>query len=168
MNPVEFLCKATCWIILFETTLSVFETKTVYETKPSNMSWHQLAENPQSLDSLYGTVPELENVELFAINLNREGEHIQLRFDLPTFPDKPPTRWHKDFNTVQLELSFWGIMNFEGKGWHRDMKAKIEIKSHNKGLEVLISNPEIDLRFLFQSEFFRIEKCLKSIVFETL
>jgi Immunity protein 50 len=122
------------------------------------MKWHQLAENPQSLDSLYESVPKLENVELFSINLNREGSQIQIHFDLPVFPDKPSTRWHKDFNTIQIQLSFSGVKEFKAQGWQRNMKVRIDIEKNNKNLEVVISNPEIKLKYTFQSEFLRIEK----------
>ena len=124
----------------------------------SIMKWYQLAQNPQSLDSLYETVPELERVELFSLNLNREREQIQIRFDLPCFPDRPSERWNKDFNTVQVQLSFWGVTGFEAKGWRSDMKVRIDIKERDNILEVLIANPEIDLRYTFLSEFLRIEK----------
>lgn len=122
------------------------------------MSWHQSAINRQSLDSLYETVPQLENVELFSLNLNREASQLQIRFNLSAFPDNPPTRWHKDFNTVQIQLSFWGIRNFEARGWQENMNVKIDIESRDKVLEVSITNPEIDLRFTFLSEFLNIEK----------
>ena len=122
------------------------------------MHWHQLAENPQSLDNLYKTVPEIENVELFSILLNRDGSKLEIRFDLPTFPDNPPARWHKDFNTVQIQLAFWGITGFEANGWQTEMKVKIDVKRHDEILEVIIFNPEIDLRYTFTSEFLRIEK----------
>ena len=122
------------------------------------MKWHQLTLNPQSLDSLYEVVPDLENVELFSINLNPEGSQIQISFDLPSFPAKPSNRWHKDFNTVQIQLSFWGITKFEAKGWQSNMKVKIDIKERDNVLEVLIANSEIDLRYTFLSEFLRIEK----------
>ena len=109
------------------------------------MKWHQLAINPQSLDSLYETVPELENVRLFSINLVREGSQIEIRFDLPAFPDKPSVRWHKDFNTAQVQLTFWGIRKFEGKGWQTDMKVKIDMNKNNELLEVIIAKICLDI-----------------------
>jgi hypothetical protein len=122
------------------------------------MSWHKLADNQQALETLYQTVPELEDIELFSLNLNREGSQLQIQFDLPSFPDNPSARWNENFNTLQIQLSFWGITNFEAKGWQENMKVKIDIKSHNKVLEVSITNSEIDLRFIFLSKFLRIDK----------
>ncbi len=40
------------------------------------------------------------------------------------------------------------------------MKVKIDIKTVDNALEVVIFNPEIDLRYAFTSEFLRIEKIL--------
>lgn len=122
----------------------------------SIMKWHKLALNPQSLDSLYENVPELENVELFSFNLHREGSRIQICFDLPSFPDYPPARWEKSFNTAQIQLSFYGVTNFKAQEWQENMKIMIEIKRDEKVL-VVVSNPQIDLRFSFSCDLLRIE-----------
>lgn len=121
------------------------------------MNWYQLAENPQALDSLYTTVPELENVELFSIYLHRDAARFQINFNLPIFPDKPSARWHKDFNTVQAQLAFSSITDFRAQGWFTRMKVNIEIKRRDGLLEVVIFNAELDLRYAFSSEFLRIE-----------
>ena len=119
--------------------------------------WHKLALNPQALDNLYETVPELDCVELFTINLNREGAKIQVRFDLQKFPDYPSARWQDRFNTVQIQLSFFEVTNFKAIGWHTIMKVKIGIKKDHETLIVVIFNSEIDLNFSFLSKNFRIE-----------
>ena len=121
------------------------------------MSWHQLALNPQSLDSLYDVVPALGSVELFSIELDRDSAQLQIRVELPIFPDKPSARWHKNFNRVQIKLSFLGIENFQAQGWDRSMKVRIEINKRDGGLDVALSNPEIDLAYSFQTGFMRIE-----------
>lgn len=121
------------------------------------MSWHQLSVNPQSLDSLYEKVPELVNVELFSVEIDRLYSNIRLRVDLASFPNNPPTRWHNDFNTVQVHLSFSPVKKFEAKGWHKDMKVSIDIQRNNEDLEVVIANPKLDLIYTFTCEFLRIE-----------
>jgi hypothetical protein len=122
------------------------------------MKWHQLTLNPEALDNLYETVPELDGVDLFSIDLNRESPSVKVRFDLPQFPDKPSRRWHEKFNTALVELRFWGIADFEAKGWQRDMIVKIDIEKNEKTLKVLIFNSEINLMFSFSCEFIRIER----------
>lgn len=121
------------------------------------MKWHELSSNHKSLETLYDNVPLLENVGLFSINLNREGANIKIRFDLPRFPEHPSKRWHENFNTVQLKLSFWSITNFEGKGWQPDMTVKIDIEKDGELIKVILSNPKIDLIFSFLCEMFRID-----------
>lgn len=121
------------------------------------MKWYELALNPQSLATLYKTVPELECIELFSLNLNREGSTIQIFADLPNFPDYPSARWNEKFNAVQIQLAFWGVTNFEAKGWQTNMKVKIDIIKEEEKLKVIISNSEINLKFSFLCDFLRIE-----------
>ncbi|HEX8367354.1 MAG TPA: Imm50 family immunity protein [Pyrinomonadaceae bacterium] len=117
------------------------------------MKWHRLTLNPQSLENLYNIVPELESVDLFSINLNRESPSLEMSFDLPQFPDNPSPRWNEKCNTVQIKLIFWGVADFEAKGWHRNMKVKIDMEKNEKALKVLIFNSEIDLMFSFSCNF---------------
>jgi hypothetical protein len=92
------------------------------------MNWYELALNPQSLKRLYDIVPELENVELFSINLSCDNSRIQIRFDLAIFPEHPPKKWHDEFNRAQIQLSFFDITDFEAKGWHNNLKVELRSK----------------------------------------
>jgi hypothetical protein len=121
------------------------------------MKWYKLALNPQSLENCYKVVPEVDDVELHTINLSNRSR-IEISFDLPSFPDYPSTKWHKDFNTVQVHLSFWGVSKFEGKGLHQDMKVRIQIIRDEKDLKVVITNSEIDLRYSFLSQSLHIDR----------
>jgi len=123
----------------------------------STAIWHQFALNPQALEILYVDVPKLENAELFAINLNREGSKIEILLDLPKFPEKPSKRWNSEFNTVQLKLGFWIITNFEAKGWQSEMTVRIDMEKKEDLINVFISDSKIDLMFSFSCEMFRIE-----------
>jgi hypothetical protein len=122
------------------------------------MKWYELALNPQSLASLYKTVPELVNVELFSLYLDREGSRIQILVDLPYFPDYPSTKWNEKFNSVQIQLTFIGVTNFEAKGWQTKMKVKIDIKKVEDKIKVSLSNPQINLNFSFLCDFLKIER----------
>lgn len=122
------------------------------------MKWHKLSINPEVLEKLYEDVPELENVELFSIELNREGETFTARFNLPRFPDNPSSRWHKEFNTVQIQLIFWAIANFEARGWDSNVKVNVKIIKIDELFSVKLFNNEMNLAFSFSCEFFRIEK----------
>jgi len=121
------------------------------------MNWHKLSLNPKALENLFERVPNLENVELFSINLDREGAKLLARFNLPEFPHKPSAKWNKHFNTAQIQVSFWGISNFEAKGWEYNMEIDIEIFEVDNLFSVKFSNPEIKLTYSFLCEFFRIE-----------
>jgi len=122
------------------------------------MRWHKLSENFQAVENIYTNVPSPDNVEIFSICLNRESPKIRIVFDLPIFPDKPPVKWHKSFNTAQIELTFYDIKNFQASGWSTEIKADIDIEKVNNQLKISVTGREINLSFSFSCEFFRIDK----------
>lgn len=79
--------------------------------------WYQLCENAQAIEQLYITPPALDQVEMFEVCVQRDGPHLQLRVELPTFPDKPPARWPAGANAVQVTLDLWGMTDVELAGW---------------------------------------------------
>ena len=82
------------------------------------MNWHELAENPQAIDRLYETPPALVGVELNVLTLS--DDRLQLAFELPRFPDRPPHRWQRDgFNAAWVGLSLFGTKDIELNGWSR-------------------------------------------------
>lgn len=113
--------------------------------------------NPQSLENLYEQISDLESVNLFSVDLIREGSIIQIKFDLPHFPEYPPKKWHEDFNTVQIKLAFLSISDFKAKGWQSNMIVNISIEKREDLIKVILSNPTIDLSFSFLCENFRID-----------
>ena len=123
----------------------------------ATVKWHQLALNPQALGTIYDDVPELENVDLFSINLDREASNIEIRFDLPRFPEHPSKRWSEEFNKAQLTLKFWTITNFKANGWQSDMMVQIDVEEKDGLIKVVLANSRIDLLFSFSCEMFRIE-----------
>ena len=79
--------------------------------------WFLNTDNPEAIQRLYDNQDGLERVELHEVVLQRDGPRLQLRFDLPRFPDHPPARWHPESNTVQVTLDLWGIEDLTLTGW---------------------------------------------------
>ena len=121
------------------------------------MKWQKLALNPQALEVLYEDVPELENVELFSVELDFHRSSIGIRFDLTKFPERPSKRWIPEANTAQVKLAFWLIANFEAKGWSPNVRVKIDIEQSEELVKVVLSNQEMESVLSFSCEMFRIE-----------
>lgn len=73
--------------------------------------------NPQALLTLFAEPPAFDPVALHEATLHRDGPLLRLRFDLPTFPDRPPPRWPSDANTAQVVLDLWGVADLMLHGW---------------------------------------------------
>jgi hypothetical protein len=103
--------------------------------------WTTYISNPQSIKSIFGSIPDLSSIELMEIIL-RQGEQVDLRFNVIPYPDKPPTKW-KEYNTVQVILSLFLVENFQLHNWQDPIKgictvtknsdAKIDFKFQSKG-----------------------------------
>lgn len=79
--------------------------------------WYEACMNPHAIERLYSSGQGLDRVELFELCLDREATHLQLRVQLPRFPDHPPARWGAEANAVQVTVSFWSIddLRLEGR-----------------------------------------------------
>ena len=79
--------------------------------------WYTFCENPQAIVQLYTAPPSLDDVEIHEIIMQRDGPHMQLRVELGTFPDKPPAKWPKEANAIQMTLDVWGVRELDLAGW---------------------------------------------------
>ncbi|MGE0128126.1 MAG: Imm50 family immunity protein [Blastocatellales bacterium] len=82
--------------------------------------WYQLCENPRAITERYKAEPADTPVVIHEVRLHEDGPLVQLKIDLPVFPEKPHPRWPVGANTLQVELNFWGVSAFEQTGWGTD------------------------------------------------
>lgn len=105
------------------------------------MSWYHQCENPQAVDTLYSSAPTLERWKLREVSVHEDGPRVDLRADLPHFPDFPPERWHSEFTVAQVTVSLMGVTDFFFTGWAQN----------NEGVFTLSSESPDKLRFAFES-----------------
>ncbi len=55
--------------------------------------WNELLLNDKPLVFYYSHLPELNDVNIHKIILDRDGPNIFVYFDLAKFPDRPPLKW---------------------------------------------------------------------------
>lgn len=112
------------------------------------MSWYDLAQNPEALRSLYPSGLALDQVSLFAVELDREGPLVRLRFDLDRFPEVPPARWHgKGHNRAQLTVEFFDARELVITGWSRDNPWRLEVTAEGDRQRVRAGGTGGEVRF---------------------
>lgn len=92
-------------------------------------SWLDLLSDAGPIRGVYGDeVPSLTGVTVHEICLHRDGPRAILRFDLPSFPSRPPKKWAaQEFNTAQVQLILIGIADMTIHGWHNNILADLSI-----------------------------------------
>lgn len=112
------------------------------------MAWYDLAQNPEALRSLYPGSPELSSISLFAVELDREGPAVSLRFDLDRFPGVPPARWRgQPFNRAQATVQFFDVADCVITRWSRDNPCRLEIAAAGDRQRVRVAGAGCDLAF---------------------
>jgi hypothetical protein len=90
--------------------------------------WCSLCDNPQALERLYTSNDGLDLVDLHEVVLHRDGPRLQMIFDLARFPDRPSQRWDPEANTLQVQVSAWGVKSLRLEGWTTAMKGFLRLE----------------------------------------
>jgi hypothetical protein len=97
------------------------------------MAWYNLVQNPRAITALYTTVPELDSVHILEVGLNGRG-WIDIKIDLPSFPDNVPQRWKwQGYNRVLLSLRFSSILSFQLEQWSTSEFVHFQINEKEAG-----------------------------------
>ena len=99
--------------------------------------WCDVIDKNIFIKQIYTEVPELLNVRIDAISLQRDGTDVSVVFDMPVYPDKPPEKWNGN-NTVSVEITFFVISEFKLEMKDRYMYGNIDIFSHEGKIKIVI------------------------------
>ena len=100
----------------------------------SPVTWLEVAENPEAVSSLFDTPPSLQGVEVFAVNIDRDGPTVELKIALSEYPKTPQARWQmQEANTVVMTLQLMAVAHIEIQGWSTTNSADIEIARGSEG-----------------------------------
>jgi hypothetical protein len=97
--------------------------------------WYELCVNPQALRALYDSAEGLDRVRLFAVALRQDGR-LELRVELPRFPDHPPERWHPEANRVQVALDAWSVQDLRIQGWAPESAGLLTLSRAGDALDL--------------------------------
>lgn len=98
--------------------------------------WYDSCHNPQALHALYDSGEGLDRVRLFAVTLRPDGPHLELRVELPRFPDHPPARWHPEANRVQVAVDIWSVEELKVDGWIPESAGQLTLSRAGDALEL--------------------------------
>ena len=107
--------------------------------------WYERCVNPQGFGRMYDSPEGLDRVELYEVVLRPDGRFLQLRVELPRFPDRPPPRWDPLANRVQVTVDFWSVEELRVEGWSHRAAGRLSLVPAGEGL-----------RLSFESEAVRI------------
>src|SRR4051812_4684244 len=57
------------------------------------MKWIDFLDNPESVNHIFESTPPLEKVQVIELLYHQDGPRVMIRFDISSFPDKPPEKW---------------------------------------------------------------------------
>lgn len=111
------------------------------------MQWIALLHNPEGINAIYlQDPPDLRGVRIHEVSLQAEGPTLNLRFDLPAYPDHPPRKWlAQKYNTVQVELSFGGLKSISLSGFGTDVSADVSLTGEGE-VNVKATSPGFHLQ----------------------
>ncbi|MEI7378206.1 Imm50 family immunity protein [Dickeya chrysanthemi] len=83
------------------------------------IDWTDFLIDKMKVSSIFGDErPCLNNVDLHEVLFHRDGPKVVLRFNLDSYPLKPPKKWVLNkYNTVQLQLSCIDVKDVSLSGW---------------------------------------------------
>ena len=89
------------------------------------MSWVEVLENPEAINSVFDGPPLLDEVDLVSVVLERDGPTVILAVALKRTPDKPSPKWQRmGANAVALKLQLLAVENLSIEGLLEPKKPK--------------------------------------------
>lgn len=118
--------------------------------------WYARCENPRAITGMYASGGGLERLRLVEVALNRYGRGLRMRMQLPRFPDRPPSRWGREANAVQVTVEFWFVEELRVEGWSDDPAGVLSLTREGEGLRLAFDAPEV--RITARCVFARIDR----------
>ena len=109
--------------------------------------WHQYVSNPKAITHLYQEVPPLHGMEVVSIRLLRDGPALRMEMDFPRFADHRPERWNPKWNTVAIQLDFWGIEDLKIEGFSTNLVLDFSVEKTAEDLLVRASDESTRISF---------------------
>jgi hypothetical protein len=114
--------------------------------------WISACHNPRALERFYTSTDGLELIDLHEVVLQRDGPRLTLRFDVSRFPDREvPPRWSPAANSLQVEVSFWGVTDLRLAGWSPGSRGVLAAATVGSAFQMTYNSAGVELRANFLS-----------------
>ncbi len=112
------------------------------------MYWTDLPCN-ELMKRIFSKPPEIGIIEIFDIEIKRDGPTIIVNFDLiDVLPDLVPAKWGTQFNRCRVGIYCLGVSNFIFSGISTNMMAGISFNLSDNAKEVIISGEDFNMSFV--------------------
>ncbi|MGB1204809.1 MAG: Imm50 family immunity protein [Chitinophagales bacterium] len=113
--------------------------------------WTQFLLNNKGIHTIFSKIPSLNEVEIFALNFDRNCSSLNMVVELKDYPIHPPKKWvASKYNTVQLVFSLIDISHIELSSWNTENYVSIKIeKSNDRLLLETLGNIKLKVGFGF-------------------
>jgi len=117
------------------------------------MDWSQFFEDGiKPVDLFFSKLPPLSGIRMMGIILDENGPSISLRFNLSTYPDKPPKKWIEgQFNQAQLTFTSFSVIDLEIKGWGLDNVGDMTIEKEGADIILRFISPNASIKLVCDS-----------------
>jgi hypothetical protein len=105
--------------------------------------WSESCLNPQALRALYASCEGLDRVRLFTVVLRPDGRSVELRVELPRFPDHPVERWDPEATRVQVTLDLWSVAALKVEGWMPESAGLLTLSPDGDTLQLSFASEEV-------------------------
>lgn len=113
------------------------------------MYWTELSCN-ELMKRVFSKPPEVGYIDLFDIEIKRDGPTIIISFDLvDILPDRTPIKWGKDFNRCRLGLYCLGVSDLVISGVSKSMKAEVFFDIHESSSKIKIIGDNFKISFKY-------------------
>lgn len=104
------------------------------------MNWTDIPCN-ELLKRVFTNPPKIGAIDLFEIDIKRDGPTVIVNFDLvDVLPDNPPIKWGKDFNRCRMGIYCLGVSELSITGLAKNIIAKIDFKMVGQMTHIVISS----------------------------
>ncbi len=119
--------------------------------------WQDFISGQNPLVAVFDTIPDITEIEMNQISLQRSGEMIEIIFDIEAFPQNPPSKW-KDLNTLQIHLFLTGVQNFKLENWKIPTQGKLTAEKNDDNSLINVAFTSAGCTFRAQVQALMIQK----------
>ena len=110
--------------------------------------WNEVDDN-FLLNQTFSDYFKIEHINLFNIDVLRDGPTVRLHFDLvDSLPDRPLPHWGEpniDYNRCRMGADCFGVRKFSMQGISTHMRMMLAISKNDKVYDLSLSSRDVNI-----------------------